>query len=161
MTSVETNNLIMPRTQMTDDQILKDLKNTFGTEFVAADVRGYCASKNISYQTVTKRLEQFKIGRGKWNLEVTQQKVEEIERTFQAPVLRRAAAGAGRQSAGEAATAADPRRTDAGPRRHQPLPRAVFPRAARPPTAHHGGDGEPSAGRVPAAVPAAHPERLR
>ena len=67
---------------MTDDQILNDLKSTFGTEFTAADVRGYCASRSIAYQTVTKRLEQFKIGRGRWNLEVTQQKVQEIERSF-------------------------------------------------------------------------------
>jgi hypothetical protein len=72
----------MPRPQMNDDQIISDLKNTFGKKFIAADVRGYCASKNISYQTVTKRLDQFKVGRGKWNLEVTQQKVEEIERSF-------------------------------------------------------------------------------
>ena len=72
---------------MTDDQIINDLKNTFGTEFVAADVRGYCDAKSISYQTATKRLEKFKVGRGKWNLEVTQQKVEEIERTFQAPAV--------------------------------------------------------------------------
>ena len=62
----------MSRIEMTDDQILNDLKSTFGKEFTAADVRGYCASKNISYQTVTKRLEDFKVGRGKWNLEVTQ-----------------------------------------------------------------------------------------
>jgi hypothetical protein len=75
----------MNRIQMTDDQILNDLKNTFGSKITAADVRGYCASKNLSYPTVTKRLESFKIGRGNWNLEVTQQKVEEIERTFQAP----------------------------------------------------------------------------
>ena len=68
-------NHIMPRIEMTDDQILNDLKSTFGKEFTAADVRGYCASKNISYQTVTKRLEDFKVGRGKWNLEVTQKKV--------------------------------------------------------------------------------------
>ena len=72
---------------MTDNQILTDLQNTFGKEFIAADVRGYCASKNISYQTVTKRLENFKVGRGKWNLEITQQKVEEIERTFQSPAV--------------------------------------------------------------------------
>ena len=72
---------------MTDNQILTDLQNTFGKEFIAADVRGYCASKNISYQTVTKRLEKFKVGRGKWNLEITQQKVEEIERTFQSPAV--------------------------------------------------------------------------
>jgi hypothetical protein len=77
----------MSRIQMTDDQIIADLKNTFGKEFTAADVRGYCASKDISYPTVTKRLEQFKVGRGKWNLEVTLQKVEEIERTFQAPAV--------------------------------------------------------------------------
>ena len=77
----------MIRTKMTDNQILSDLMNTFGKEFVAADVRGYCASKNISYQTITKRLENFKVGRGKWNLEVTQQKVEEIERTFQSPAV--------------------------------------------------------------------------
>ena len=59
---------------MTDDQILTDLRNTFGKEFTAADVRGYCASKNISYQTITKRLENFKVGRGKWNLTVEQAK---------------------------------------------------------------------------------------
>jgi len=76
------NKHIMSRLQMTDDQILNDLKNTFGKEFTAADVRGYCASKNISYQTVTKRLDDFKVGRGRWNLEVTQKKVEEIERSF-------------------------------------------------------------------------------
>jgi hypothetical protein len=67
---------------MTDDQILTDLKNTFGNTITAADVRGYCASKNISYPTVTKRLENFKTARGKWNLEVTQERVEEIERNF-------------------------------------------------------------------------------
>ena len=77
----------MTRTKMTDNQILTDLQNTFGKEFIAADVRGYCKSKNISYQTITKRLENFKVGRGKWNLEITQQKVEEIERTFQSPAV--------------------------------------------------------------------------
>ena len=77
----------MSRTQMTDDQIIADLKTTFGVEFTGADVRGFCKSRGIAYQTVTKRLEQFKVGRGKWNLEVTQQKVEEIERTFQAPAV--------------------------------------------------------------------------
>ena len=77
----------MVRTKMSDNQILEDLKNTFGKEITAADVRGYCASKNISYQTVTKRLDQFKVGRGRWNLEVTLQKVEEIERSFQAPAV--------------------------------------------------------------------------
>jgi hypothetical protein len=73
---------IMAYTRMTDNQIIQDLKNTFGVEFTSADVRGYCASKDISYPTVTKRLENFKVGRGRWNLEVTQERVEEIERNF-------------------------------------------------------------------------------
>lgn len=75
----------MSRIQMTDDQILNDLKNTFGKEFTAADVRGYCASKNISYPTVTKRLESFKVGRGRWNLEVTPSVVGKMEQAYQAP----------------------------------------------------------------------------
>ncbi len=70
---------------MTDDQILTDIKNTFGTEFTAADVRGYCASKSISYPTVTKRLEQFKVGRGRWNMEITRERIQEIERSYQSP----------------------------------------------------------------------------
>ena len=72
---------------MTDDQIINDLKNTYGTEFTAADVRGYCASHGVSYPTVTRRLEEYKVGRGKWNLEVTQETVEELEHTYQAPAV--------------------------------------------------------------------------
>ena len=75
----------MLRIQMSDDQIITELRSTYGVEFTAADVRGYCASKGVSYPTVTKRLDQFKIGRGKWNLEVTKDKVQEIERSFSSP----------------------------------------------------------------------------
>ena len=71
--------------KMTDDQIIDSLRSTYGSEFTAADIRGYCAANDITYQTVTKRLEQFKVGRGKWNLEVTQRVVEEIEKSFAAP----------------------------------------------------------------------------
>ena len=53
--------------KMTDDQIIDSLRSTYGSEFTAADIRGYCAANDITYQTVTKRLEQFKVGRGKWN----------------------------------------------------------------------------------------------
>ena len=68
--------------KMTDDQIVNALKETFGLELTSADIRGFCAAKNLSYPTVTRRLEQFKTNRGRWNLEVTQQKVEEIERSY-------------------------------------------------------------------------------
>jgi len=77
----------MSRFQMTDNQILSDLKNTFGTEFTAGDVRGYCASRGISYPTVTKRLEKFKVGRGKWNLEVTPTVVNKMEQAYNAPAV--------------------------------------------------------------------------
>jgi hypothetical protein len=63
------------------EHILDSLRNLYGDEIVAADVRGYCASNDISYQTVTKRLDSFKVGRGKWNLTVT----EKLEQTYQAP----------------------------------------------------------------------------
>lgn len=68
---------------MTDDQILTDLKNTFGKEFTAADIRGYCASQDLSYPTVTKRLESFKVGRGRWNLEVTPSVIGKMEQAYQ------------------------------------------------------------------------------
>ena len=76
----------MPRkTSVTDDQLIADLKSLFGSELSAGDIRGYCASRNINYQTVTRRLDSFKTDRGRWNLEVTQERVEEIERSYQAP----------------------------------------------------------------------------
>lgn len=76
----------MPRKiSMTDDQMIEDLRYYFGVEVTAGDVRGYCASRGLSYPTVTRRLEPFKTDRGRWNLEVTQERVEEIERSYQAP----------------------------------------------------------------------------
>jgi len=73
--------------KMTEDQVIDILKSTFGSEVNAADVRGFCASHDIGYQTVTKKIEKYKVGRGKWNFEVTQEKVEQIERSFSAPAV--------------------------------------------------------------------------
>jgi len=72
----------MPRLQMNDDQILEGLKSTYGSDITSGDVKAYCAMNNLSYPTVTRRLENFKTARGRWNLEVTQDRVEEIERSF-------------------------------------------------------------------------------
>ena len=63
------------------------LRNLYGSEFVTADIRGYCASANICYQTVTRYLEKFKVGRGKWNLEVTSKSVKNIENSFNIPAV--------------------------------------------------------------------------
>lgn len=73
------------KSSVNDAQLIADLQSLFGSELSAGDIRGYCASRNMNYQTVTRRLEPFKTDRGRWNLEVTQERVEEIERSYQAP----------------------------------------------------------------------------
>jgi hypothetical protein len=78
----------MPRKiSVTDEQLIFDLRSSFGTELTAADIKGFCASRSLNYQTVSRRLEQYKTNRGRWNLEVTQERVEQIERSFVAPAV--------------------------------------------------------------------------
>ena len=73
--------------KMTAEEIIDGLRSTYGKEFTAADVRGFCAANDIAYQTVTKKIKQFSVGRGKWNLEVTTKAVENIEKSFSAPAV--------------------------------------------------------------------------
>ena len=61
--------------------IVASLQDTFGPEVTTGDIRGWCAMNDISYQTVTKKLSEFKVGRGKWNLTVQ----EKLEQNYQAP----------------------------------------------------------------------------
>lgn len=70
---------------ISSDYIRTSLQSLYGSEITSGDVRAWCAMNGSNYQTVTKKIDQYKTGRGKWNLEVTKQKVEEIERTYQAP----------------------------------------------------------------------------
>ena len=74
-------------TKMTSEQAIEKLKNLYGTEITTADIKAFCAMNDITYQTVTKKLSSFKVAKGKWNLEVTQKDVEQIERTFQSPAV--------------------------------------------------------------------------
>ena len=67
------------------EYISSSLRNLYGSTFTSAELKAWCAMNGTTYQTVSKKLDQFKVGRGKWNLEVTPQKVEEIERTYEAP----------------------------------------------------------------------------
>ena len=76
--------------KMTEDQIVDGLRGSYGTEFTAADIRGFCAVNDISYQTVTKKLKKYNVSKGKWNLEVTVQEVEKIEKAFAAPAVQNA-----------------------------------------------------------------------
>jgi len=71
--------------KMTEEQIIDGLKTTYGTEFTAADVRGFCAANDITYQTVTKKLKKYRVKPGKWNLQVTVEEVEKIEKAYASP----------------------------------------------------------------------------
>ena len=61
------------------DQALIILKEKFGTEFGADAVKEVAAQLNTSYATLSKYLNQYKVSRGKWNLEAT---VQELEDTY-------------------------------------------------------------------------------
>ena len=66
------------------DYIRTSLQKLYGESVTTGDILAWCAMNGTNYQTITNKLSDYKVGRGKWNLEVTQQKVKEIERTYQA-----------------------------------------------------------------------------
>ena len=42
-------------------------------------LKAWCAMNGTAYSTVCKKLENFKVGRGKWNLEVTSETIQDLE----------------------------------------------------------------------------------
>ena len=70
---------------LSSDYIVSSLKDLYGGEVIAADVRAWCAMNGTTYQTVTKKLDEYKVGRGKWNLEVSVNTVKDLEVTYNAP----------------------------------------------------------------------------
>ena len=61
------------------DQAISILKEKFGTEFGVDAVKEVADQLNTSYATLSKYLNEYKVGRGKWNLEQT---VQELEETY-------------------------------------------------------------------------------
>jgi len=78
------------RFQMTarvnSDSLINSLRDLYGETITSADVRGYCASNGVSYPTVTKYLDSYKSGRGKWNLTV-QEARQQLETAASAPAF--------------------------------------------------------------------------
>jgi MoxR-like ATPase len=70
---------------MTEQDAFEGLKKQFGTEFTTPEVRAFCAMNDIAYATVTRKIAQYKVGKGKWNLTVTQKVVDKIENSYSAP----------------------------------------------------------------------------
>lgn len=67
------------------EQLLTILKEQFGTEINADAVKSVADQLNTTYATASKHLQSYKVGRGKWNLEITQEKIDELEETYASP----------------------------------------------------------------------------
>ena len=63
------------------DYILTSLQELYGESVTGADIRAWCAMNGSNYQTVSSKLSDYKVSRGKWNLTVQ----EKLEQNYQAP----------------------------------------------------------------------------
>ena len=64
--------------------IVSDLRDQYGTEITATEVKKYAREAGVSYPTITRKLEQYKVKRGTWNLTVTEAR-EQFEHQIQLP----------------------------------------------------------------------------
>lgn len=72
----------MPRkSDVTTEQLTTYLSSNYGNDINAAQVQDACGVFDITYATATKRLRDFYVKRGTWNLTVQ----ERLEQTFEAP----------------------------------------------------------------------------
>ena len=67
------------------EYIRTSLQELYGESVTSAEIRGWCKMNGANYQTVTNKLTQYKVGRGKWNLEVTKETVQDLEVSYSAP----------------------------------------------------------------------------
>ena len=73
------------KSSVNDQQLIESIKELYGSEITSGDLKGFCASRSLNYQTVTRRLEGYKTARGRWNLEVTPTVIGKMEQAYQAP----------------------------------------------------------------------------
>ena len=66
---------------LSPEYVVSSLQNLYGDQITSGDIRAWCAMNGSNYQTVTKKLNDYKVGRGKWNLTVQ----EKLEKNYQAP----------------------------------------------------------------------------
>jgi MoxR-like ATPase len=72
------------QSKVTTDTLIKELTGSFGNVVNSSQIREYCSAHGVSYPTVVKKLEQYKVKRGEWNLEVTKENIEQIEHSYNA-----------------------------------------------------------------------------
>ena len=66
------------------EYVVSSLQALYGDVVTSGDVRAWCAMSGNNYQTVTRKIEKYKTGRGKWNLTI-QEAQDQLEKTYQAP----------------------------------------------------------------------------
>ena len=66
---------------LSKSSIVESLQATYGESVTSADIRAWCAMNDCNYQTVSNKLSDYKVGRGKWNLTIQ----EKLEQNYQAP----------------------------------------------------------------------------
>ena len=69
-----------PTMSLSTEYIVSSLQNLYGQDVTSSNIREWCESIGVGYQTVTKKLEDYKVGRGKWNLTI-QEKLERVYET--------------------------------------------------------------------------------
>ncbi len=65
---------------LSKEYVVTSLQSLYGENVTSGDLRAWCSMNDCNYQTVTKKLDDYKTGRGKWNLTVQ----EQLEQTYQA-----------------------------------------------------------------------------
>ena len=70
---------------LSKESIIECLRDSYGESVTSAEIKAFCQMNDFNYQTVTNRLTDYKVGRGKWNLEVTPDTVEDLEITYNGP----------------------------------------------------------------------------
>jgi len=71
---------------LSTEYIVSSLQDLYGDTVKTGDIRAWCAMNGCSYPTVTKKISDYKSGRGKWELTVQDIK-EELEETYTAPAV--------------------------------------------------------------------------
>ena len=72
---------------VSSEYIRTSLQALYGNQVTSSDIRAWCAMNGTNYQTITNKMVDFKVGRGKWNLEVTKETVKDLEVTYNAPAV--------------------------------------------------------------------------
>ena len=70
---------------LSKESIIECLRESYGESVTSAEIKAFCQMNDFNYQTVTNKLTDFKVGRGKWNLEVTKETIQELEVSYTAP----------------------------------------------------------------------------